>query len=63
MLKPNGYNFVRVFNNIIGVGVDIDIVNEVVSNKSVEIGDVSVKNYGEWKKLKFNILGQGHFLI
>ena len=59
--KPNGYNFVRVFNNIIGVGVDIDIVNEVVSNKSVEIGDVSVKNYGEWKKIEVQYIGSRTF--
>ena len=59
--KANGYNFVRVFNNIIGVGVDIDIVNEVVSNKSVEIGDVSVKNYGEWKKIEVQYIGSRTF--
>jgi hypothetical protein len=37
--KPEGYNFVRLFNAIFGIGVDIDLVNKTFSNKSAELDD------------------------
>lgn len=37
--KPEGYNFVRLFNAIIGVGVDIDLANKTFSNKNAELED------------------------
>jgi len=37
--KPEGYNFVRLFNAIIGIGVDIDLANKTFSNKHAELDD------------------------
>jgi hypothetical protein len=49
--KPNGYNWVRWYNNIIGVGVDINIDNETVSNKGSEVGDVTFQSINGWKRV------------
>jgi len=37
--KPEGYNFVRLFNAIVGIGVDIDLANKTFSNKDAELDD------------------------
>ena len=37
--KPEGYNFVRLFNSIIGIGVDIDLANKTFSGKNAELAD------------------------
>jgi hypothetical protein len=49
--KPNGYNWVRWYNNIIGVGVDINIDNETVSNSSPEVGGVTFQSINGWKRV------------
>lgn len=37
--KPEGYNFVRLFMGIIGIGVDLDLANKTFSNKNAEYAD------------------------
>jgi hypothetical protein len=33
---PDGYNFVRIFRNIVGIGFDVDLTNRTFANKQAE---------------------------
>jgi hypothetical protein len=43
-LKPSGYNWVRLFNNVIQYGADINLVTKQVLNQNISVSSVVVED-------------------